>query len=245
MNLAARRPLIFNLLDREAVKADWRKRFENRQPPGAGREPGKLQVAAGVKADTTEILLFDEIGYWGVTAKQFNEALAQVTTPNIVVRINSPGGDVFDGFAIYTALLNHPAKVETRIEGLAASAASFIALAGDKVVIAEAAMMMVHKAWGLAIGNADDFMAMAATLEKIDGNIAGIYARKSGKPPADMLALMAAETWLDAEESKGLGLADEILAKPAEESGASNGIAEADLAILARMRGRLALAERE
>lgn len=244
MHLRSRRPLIFNLLDREAVKADWRKRFENRKPPGAERPAGKLTVQAGTKADTTEIMLFDEIGYWGVTAKQFNEALSQVTTPNILLRINSPGGEVFDGFAIYTALASHAAKIEARIEGLAASAASFIALAADTVVIAEAAMMMVHKAWGLAIGNADDFMAMAATLEKIDGNIAGIYARKSGKSAAEMIALMGAETWLDAAEAKALGLADEILAKPADEA-ASNALDPADLNIVARMRARLALADRE
>lgn len=231
--------------DKEAARKEWRARFNNRTP--AERQPKALTVRAA-DADVTEILLYDEIGFWGITAKEFATGLAGVTTPSIVLRINSPGGDVFDGLAMYNALLSHGAKVTTVVDGLAASAASFIALAGDTIQMHESAMMMVHRAWGLAIGNEGDMAAMADTLRKIDAQLAGIYAKKTGETVEEMLAMMAGEadgTWFTADEAKAAGMIDEVLV--GEPAGNRNSLdigAEA-AARLQAMRRRLALAEQD
>lgn len=228
-------PIIFaSAGDKDAARAAWRTRFENRTL--ADRQPKAVELRA-IAADTTEILIMEEIGFWGITAREFAEKLAGVTTPNIVVRISSPGGDVFDGLAIYNALRSHGAAVTTIVEGLAASAASFIALAGTTVRMQESAMMMIHRAWGLAIGNEADMTDMAATLKKIDGQLAGIYAKKTGKSVDDMLELMAGEsdgTWFTADEAKEIGLADEIIDGAGDDAKAA--------ARVAAMRRRLALA---
>ena len=193
--------------DVTAMRAKWHARFANRSVKDI-KPKAKIEIKAA--ADTTEILLYDEIGFWGVTAKDFAAQLADITSPNITVRINSPGGDVFDGMAIYNQLKSHPAKVNTVIDGLAASAASFIALAGDTVTMADNSLMMIHKAWGLGIGNADDMTALAGILAKIDGQLANMYAAKSGKDQAECLAAMKAETWMTADEAKAFGLCDAI-----------------------------------
>lgn len=209
-NLRANSPVILMSasLTRESARSTWHARFDNRTQPKAAA--GKLIVKAS-DDDTTELMLYDEVGFWGVTAKQFAEALATVTTPKIRLRINSPGGDVFEGYAIYNALKQHRASVETVIDGLAASAASFIALAGDKVSMGNPSMMMIHRAWTVAMGNARDMAEVAATLEKVDGQIAAIYATKSGREAGEMLDLMTAETWLTAEEAEELDLIDEVI----------------------------------
>ena len=196
----------------DAVRQDWKSRFSNRTPASARAAAPKLEIRA-LAADTTEVLIYDEIGYWGITAKDFAAALASVTTPNLVVRINSPGGDVFDGLAMFNALKSHPAQVTTLIDGLAASAASFIALAGSKVTMAENAFLMIHNAWGMGIGNKADMRDMAATLEKVDTQLASIYAAKSGKPIAEIAALMDGAvdgTRFTAAEAQALGLIDAV-----------------------------------
>lgn len=192
------------------------------------------------RGDSAEIMLFDEIGFWGVTAKQFNKELSAITAKNITVRINSPGGDVFDGSAIYTALVQHPAQITTHVDGIAASAASYIAMAGNRVVMAENAMMMVHRAWGFTMGNCMVHLDQAETLEKIDGMIASIYAKKSGMSDQDALSMMTGKidgTWFTAQEALDAKLIDEI---SGTDSGSKN-IADRILG----MRRRLALAERE
>lgn len=193
-------------------------RFSNRvlQNFSALGLPETLAVRAAAADAPAEILLYDEIGFWGVTAKDFVMALLAAGDGPITLRINSPGGDVFDGLAIYNALLARKAPVNVVIEGLAASAASFIALAGTTVSMAEQSMMMIHKAWGFTIGNDDDHLEQAVTLGKIDGQLANIYARKTGKPAADMLALMKAESWFTADEAKAGGLCDSIITPPAK-----------------------------
>ncbi|HTE35782.1 MAG TPA: head maturation protease, ClpP-related [Reyranella sp.] len=239
--------------DKEAAHTAWHARFHNRKPPAPGevREARVVKVQAGLQADTTEILLYDEIGYWGVTAKEFVAALAEIGSPKIVVRINSPGGDVFDGLAIYGALANLKSttkqSVTTQIDGLAASAASFIALAGDTVSIMESAMMMVHRAWGLAIGNEADMTDMATTLRQIDGQLAGIYAKQTGKPVEEMSALMAGTsdgTWFTAQEAADLGLVDEVIDPDAERDPEAEASAKT-MAALQAMRRRLALADHD
>jgi ATP-dependent protease ClpP protease subunit len=159
------------------------------------------------KNDTTEILIYDEISMFGVSAKDFVTALRDVKTPNIRLRINSPGGDVFDGIAIYNALRAHPAKKTVHIDGLAASIASVIAMAGDEIVMADSAFMMIHDSWGMAIGNADELRALANTLEQIDGTIADIYRARTGKKADELRAMMDAETWMTASQAVDLKFA--------------------------------------
>ena len=160
-----------------------------------------------------EILIYDVIGHdwWtgeGVTSKGIIKALEQVKTDKLVVRINSPGGDVFEGFAIYEALKGFEGHVEVRVDSLAASAASFIAMAGDEIVMGEAAYLMIHDPWSGVIGTAEDMRAEASLLEKITGTIAELYANKSSSDLKDIKKLMRAETWMTADEAVDLGFAD-------------------------------------
>jgi len=162
-------------------------------------------------SDVAEIRIYDEISFWGITAEDFARELDAITAPEILVMINSPGGDVFDGVAIYNALRAHPAKVTTRVDGLAASAASFIAQAGDHRIILSSGQMMIHDAWGLVIGDARDMREMADLLDRQSENIANIYAARSGKDKEHFRALMAEETWFNDEESVENGLVDEVV----------------------------------
>lgn len=167
------------------------------------------------KADqkTAEISIYDEIGYWGVTAKQFIGDLKALDATAIKLAINSPGGSVFDALAIYNALRQHPAAVEVTIMGVAASAASVIAMAGDTIVMPENAFMMIHNPLNLAYGNADDLREMADVLDKIAASLIGIYAKRTGLPDDEIKALLDAETWLNAEEAVTKGFADELQAE--------------------------------
>lgn len=163
------------------------------------------------KADqAAEISIYDEIGFWGVTAKQFIGDLKAIDATTIKLAINSPGGAVFDALAIYNALRQHPANVEVTIMGVAASAASIIAMAGDTVVMPENAFMMIHNPLNMAYGNADDLREMADVLDKIGASLVGIYARRTGLPEDEIKALLDAETWLNAEEAVLKGFADEL-----------------------------------
>jgi len=187
--------------------------------PGAQLRQGRTdwyRIEAKDDSDTAEVYLYDEIGgWWGTTAQQFVDDLRQVTSSQIDLHIDSPGGDVFDGIAIYNALLDHQAHVEVYVDGLAASAASFIAQAGDRVVMNRASQMMIHKAFGLCIGNDDDMEQMRDVLRRISSNIAAIYAARSGVGDADSwLEAMTAETWYSAEEAVQAGLADQAQATP-------------------------------
>jgi ATP-dependent Clp protease, protease subunit len=213
------------LKNKKDAQANWRERFNNRTVKDAGAPKMEVKAAAD---GSTEILLYDEIGYWGVTAKDFAGVLAGITSPSITVRINSPGGDVFDGLAMYNSLKSHPAAINTVVEGLAASAASFIMLAGDTVTMAENSLVMIHKAWAMGIGNADDMTSLAGVLGKIDGQIAGMYSAKNGKSAEDNLAAMAAETWMTSAEAKEFGLVDSIVGDEiAEEDAEENANAKA------------------
>ncbi|GAA4226085.1 hypothetical protein GCM10022254_09870 [Actinomadura meridiana] len=156
-----------------------------------------------------EMLLYAEIGYWGVTASDVASALATVTAPTLHVRINSPGGDVFDGIAIYNALADHPADVSVTVDGIAASAASFIAMAGDTIKMNRGSQMMIHDASGLCVGNAADMTEMADLLDRCSDIIAKIYAARAGGRFTSWRKLMRAETWYSASEAVGAGLASE------------------------------------
>jgi len=164
--------------------------------------------------DAVEILIYDEIGEnWygdGLTAERFAAELAAISASRIDVRINSVGGSVFEGNAIYNALRRHSARVETHIDGIAASIASIIALAGERVHIAENAFIMIHNPQGMAWGEATDMRKMADTLDTVRSSLVGTYAKKTGQEVSQIEAWMDEETWFGADEAKEYGFADEI-----------------------------------
>jgi ATP-dependent protease ClpP protease subunit len=167
------------------------------------------------KAGEAEVWIYDVIGqdFWtgeGVTAKDFAQELKDIKSPRIVLHLNSPGGDAFEGIAIASALKEHPAQVTVKVEGLAASAASFIAMSGDRVIMSQGAMLMIHDAHGMTLGNAEDHRKTAELLDKISDNIAGFYARHAGGSVKEWRTRMEAESWFDADEAVKLGLADEV-----------------------------------
>lgn len=160
----------------------------------------------------TRIDLYDVIDdYYGVSAQAFVTALNNVKDGDIALHINSPGGDVFAARAMVAAIAAHPSTITAHIDGLAASAASYVALACDSVVMQSGSMMMVHRASALTWGNSDDMVNMADLLDKIDATIVDDYVRKTGKPKDEMLALMTAETWMTADEAKEHGFIDSII----------------------------------
>ena len=159
-----------------------------------------------------EVMLYGPIDDWdGINASQFVKDLRNINADSIDLHINSPGGLVFDAVAIYSALRNHPATVDVTIDGVAASAASFVAMAGDSVAIEKPAKMMIHDAAGLVIGNAADMREMADLLDEISNTIAGIYADRAGGSVGTWRTAMQAETWYSADAAVKAGLADRVV----------------------------------
>jgi len=158
-----------------------------------------------------EVLLYDEIGSYGISAKDFVKELQGIKAKTINLRINSPGGDVFDGVAIYNGLKSHKAAVHTVIDGLAASSASFISQAGDTVLMATGATMMIHEPSGLTIGDEKEHAKMAEVLGKIGDTIAGIYADRAGGSEDEWRERMRAESWYRAQEAVDIKLADGLV----------------------------------
>jgi ATP-dependent Clp endopeptidase proteolytic subunit ClpP len=150
-------------------------------------------------------------GVWGISASEFNEALAELgDVDQINLHINSPGGEVYEGIAILNSLRRHPANVTAIVDGLAASAASFIVAGVDRAVMAPNTELMIHDAWGICMGPAADMTAMAERLDKISDNLASVYTAKAGADVATWRSFMLAETWYSADEAVAAGLADEI-----------------------------------
>jgi ATP-dependent Clp endopeptidase proteolytic subunit ClpP len=179
--------------------------------PSNGLSPqGGWYSIKNVSESEAEVHIYDEIGYFGVTASDFIRDISAIKASSITLRINSPGGDVFDGIAIYNAIQRHKASVTAYVDGIAASAASFIAMAANRVVMSPHAQMMIHEAAGLVIGNADDMRQMSDILDKSSDNIASIYAKKAGGSTEEWRARMKAETWMSDREAVDLGLADAI-----------------------------------
>lgn len=162
--------------------------------------------------DTAEISIYDEIGFWGVSAASFAQDLKSCgnNLKQINLHIHSPGGDVFDGIAIYNLLKNHPANVTVYIDGLAASMASVIAMAGNEVIMPENAMMMIHKPWGIQGGDAEDMRKYADLLDKVENTLIPAYANKTGKTPEELAEMLSAETWLNGKECVEQGFADKL-----------------------------------
>lgn len=171
--------------------------------------PRKYEIQA--KADEATVYLYDIIDpYWGTGAAQFVKDLAALDVATIHLRINSPGGDVFDGRAMATALRQHKAKVIAHVDGLAASAASYVALAADEVEISQGGMFMIHRASSFAWGNAEDLRKLADVLDKIDESLVAEYVRETGQSEDDVRGWFNAETWFTAEEAVEYGFADRI-----------------------------------
>lgn len=156
-----------------------------------------------------DVIVSDDY-YGGVGAQNFVKELNNIKADTIHLRINSPGGDVFAARAMEQAIREHSSKIVAHIDGYAASAASYLALAADEVVIAKGGFFMIHKAWTVAFGNADDLLNTAALLDKIDTSLVQTYAQETGQDTEQIGAWMAAETWFDADESVSLGFADSI-----------------------------------
>jgi ATP-dependent protease ClpP protease subunit len=156
----------------------------------------------------TQLHIYDEIGYFGVTASDMIRDLADVSGP-LEVHVNSPGGEVFEGLAIYNALMARK-DVTVMIDGMAASIASVIAMAGNPVIMARQSQMMIHDGFAQAIGNAQDLRDLAEHLERSSNQIAEIYSEHTGKPKAYWRELMKAETWLTSQEAIDIGLADRM-----------------------------------
>jgi len=159
-----------------------------------------------------EVAIYDEIGAYGVSAKGFLAELGALPegTP-VDLRLNSPGGSVFDAVAIHNAIKRHEGMVTVWIDGIAASAASYIAMAGDEIVMPENAFLMIHDPAGLVMGTAEDMRAMAEALDKVKGSLVSGYAAKSGRTPEEVSALMGAETWFDASDAVAQGFADRLI----------------------------------
>lgn len=160
--------------------------------------------------ETVEVSIFDEIGYWGVTAKDFIDGIKPHKGKPLALSINSLGGDVFAGIAMYNALRNHGGEITVRVLGVAASAASLVAMAGDKIKMPRNAFMMVHNPWMFAAGNADELRDAADVLDKIGNALAGTYASRTGKTVEEVRKMLSEDTWLSAEEAVEAGFADEV-----------------------------------
>lgn len=223
-------------LDRGPTYRWWgRVNPQGRQKPPIRAEAPPVTTGA----DGTAVLrLYDPIDswgdWWGTSAKEFASALDALPagTPRIELHINSPGGEVFEAITILNMLRQHPAQVTAVVDGLAASAASFLAAGADELVMGRNSTLMIHDAWGIAIGPAADMRSMADLLDQISDNVAGIYAAKAGSPVEQWRAAMLAETWYSPQQALDAGLADSI-----QEPAAADGSAAAaswDLSVYSR-----------
>ena len=163
--------------------------------------------------DPAVLSIFDDIGAFGVSAKSFLNDLASAQGDSVRVEINSPGGDVFAGLAIYNGLRNSGKKVNVRVLGLAASAASLVAMAGDTIEMPENSFMMVHNPWGFAMGGASDMRDTADMLDKLGVSLASTYAKRTGKSAEEIAALLDAETWMSAAEAVDAGFATAVISE--------------------------------
>ncbi|MBI9080841.1 MAG: Clp protease ClpP [Pseudodesulfovibrio sp.] len=178
----------------------------------------RMPLKAEVNGDEAVLYLYDvivsselEAEWWGgIAPESFVKELNTITSSVIHLRINSPGGAIFAARSIEAAIRAHSSKIIAHVDGYAASAASFIAVACDEVEIAKGGFIMIHKGWTCACGNSDDFIGTAELLEKVDGTMAQTYADETGQSVEDIIHMMAEETWLTGQESVDLGFADRL-----------------------------------
>lgn len=190
-------------------------------------------------ATEPEVLIYDEIGFFGIMAKDLVPEIKALQADTIHVRLNSPGGDVPDGVAIYNALRAHSARIVVHVDALAASIASLIAMAGDEILMAANAFLMIHNVWGITIGNAADHRAMATVLDKMDQEILlSAYRNQTGASEEQVKRWMAAETWFSAGEAEQAGFIDAV----EDPAGVS---ASFDLTVFQHVPAALAHSQRE
>tara|TARA_R110000824_G_scaffold107136_3_gene253126 strand:- start:463 stop:1437 length:975 start_codon:yes stop_codon:yes gene_type:complete len=159
---------------------------------------------------STEVVIYDEIGAWGVDSKSFIEEVKEISTDNVLLRINSPGGSVIDGLSIHDAIKRMPQKVTAQIEGLAASIASIIALGADEVTMSENSLFMIHNVWGGETGGAKDMRKAADLMDKMGDRLVNIYVGKTNKEESEIRAWMDDETWFTADEALDAGFINNV-----------------------------------
>ena len=181
--------------------------------PVTGR-PQWYQIRNTAPTDTgpAEVLIYDVIDSWmGVSAEQLARDISALDPERaLTVRINSPGGSVYDGVAILNGLRAHPGKVTCVVDGIAASAASVITMGGDEIVMNRNSEMMLHNGSAIVMGGSEDMLKMAERLDQVNANLATIYAERAGGTADEWRSIMAAETWYSAEEAVAAGLADRV-----------------------------------
>jgi len=161
-------------------------------------------------SETSDVYLFNDIGTFGITAQSFIDEIKEYDNKELNIHINSLGGEVFEGMAIYSIIQRRKAKTTVYIEGIAASIASVIALAADEVIMSENSLLMIHNAWGGTQGDARDMRKQADVLDKITNEIAEVYVKKTNIPYDKVIEMMNEETWLTAEEAVALGFVNSI-----------------------------------
>lgn len=186
------------------------------------------------------VYIYDEISFWGITAQDIAEEITSLDVDHIDLHINSPGGWVFDGVAIYNLFQQHKATVDVYVDGIAASIASVIAMAGDNVFIAENAMLMIHKPYVLMVGDADELRKEADVLDQIEKVIINTYRSRVDMPEDEMAALLADETWIDAGTAVELGFATSTVANRRE---AASVVSRIDFSAFANAPQRWSLRE--
>ena len=162
---------------------------------------------------SANIAIHDEIGLWGVSAKDFIQELQAIEAKSINLSINSPGGSVFDGLAMYNAIKGHPAKVNGSVLGIAASAASFVLMASDTITMPEDAFLMIHNPWTMAVGDSEEMRSAADMLDQIQETLLNIYERRTGSERVDLAEMMSSETWLNSEMALEKNFIDSISEK--------------------------------
>jgi ATP-dependent protease ClpP protease subunit len=219
--------------------------------PSAALEEWTDRIYAAAQSDDTTINIYEPIGEdWygdGFSTNKLAGILRNIGPKDITVNVNSPGGNVFDGLAMYDQLREHPAKVTVRVRGIAASAASVIAMAGDEIHVATGSLMMVHKAWGVIIGNADDYTEASTVFNQIDKSLASVYAARTGMTEDKIMSMLAGPnrrsdgTWLTAAEAVEMKFADAEFTDDTESS--DNNPQNNRDAIVARRRIETAMAK--
>ncbi len=173
------------------------------------RAKGTYRIQAKSE-DEAVVYVYDEIGVFGIQAVEFVKDLNAMKSKTIHVRVNSPGGNVGDGMAIYNALKEHPSRIIAHIDGLAASISSVIPMAADEIHMAENTFLMIHEPWSIMIGGAEDFRREADLLDKVGGQIMAVYQARSGADDETVQDWMGEETWFTAEEALEANLIDQI-----------------------------------
>lgn len=220
-----------------ALRAAWRATTDG----VVSRETPCFRIVNAADDGPTKVYVYDMIGGWDLDAADFVRAVHDIDSTEITMHVNSPGGFVYDAVAMYEAVLAHPARVTTMVDGLAASAASFLALAGDTVKIAKAGRIMIHDAQMIAIGSPADLREAADLGEAVSDDIASIYADRAGGTVRAWRERMSNTTWYSSAEAVKAKLAHEVTTGKASEDDDSAGPDNRTRLLTARFRARTAL----